>query len=150
MRSSIHLRSLLFLALATTLAFTACKKDDDPAPAPTPTPTPAPTDPRAAYTGTWLVTDSLWLAGMLYNPPFTTYVLSITTGGTASDTLYFNNLWNDGAAYYALLAGSFFSFPSQNVSGPYDMSGSGTFNGTQLFYQTTGDVYLHRGHGTKQ
>lgn len=147
MRSSTRLRSLLFLALSSTLALGACKKDDDPVTTPTPTP---PSDPRAAYTGTWLVTDSLWLAGMLYNPPFVTYALSITTGGTASDTLYFNNLWNDGAAYHALLAGDSFSLPSQNVSGPYDMTGSGTFNGTQLFYQTTGDVYLHRGHGTKQ
>ncbi len=133
------------------LALASCKKDDD-TPA-TPTPTPTPTDPRAAYTGTWLVTDSLWLAGTPYDPPFTTYVLNITTGGTATDTLYFNNLWNDGTAYYALLAGTFFSFPTQNVNGPYNMTGNGTFNGTfngtTLFYQTTGDVYLHRGRGSR-
>jgi hypothetical protein len=139
----------LLIAICATLAFaTACKKDE-PESTPPPTPSP-PADPRAAYTGNWLVRDSLWLGGMPYNPPFVDYVLNISTGGTVSDTLYFNNLWNDGAAYYALLAGVFFSFPSQNVSGPYDMSGNGSFTGTQLFYQTTGDVYLHRGHGEKQ
>lgn len=139
----------LLFALCATLAFaTACKKEE-PEPTPPSTPNP-PADPRAAYTGNWLVRDSLWLGGAPYTPPFVDYVLQISTGGTVSDTLYFNNLWNDGTAYYALLAGSFFSFPSQNVSGPYNMSGSGNFNGTQLFYQTTGDVYLHRGHGQKQ
>jgi len=87
---------------------------------------------------------------MLYNPPFVTYVLSITTGGTAADTLYFNNLWNDGDNYYALYTNNFFSFPSQQVSGPYYLTGSGTFNGTALTYQTMGDIFLHKGHGMKQ
>lgn len=142
--------SLLFIALGLAIAFTACKKDDDEPSTPSGGQPSTPTDTRAAFTGTWLVTDSLWLAGMPYDPPFTTYVLSITTGGTVSDTLYFNNLWNDGANYYALLAGNFFSFPSQHVSGPYNMSGNGTFNGTHLFYQTSGDVYVHHGYGEKQ
>ncbi len=139
---------LLLAFCATLLLSTSCKKEEDPPPPPPATP--QPTDPRAAYTGTWWVRDSLWLSGTPYTPPFEEYVLNISTGGTVSDTLYFTNLWNDGAPYYALLAGTFFSFPSQNVSGPYDMSGSGSFSGTQLFYQTTGDVYLHRGHGEKQ
>jgi hypothetical protein len=142
-------RAMLYAALGLALAFTACKKDDEPS-SPSGGQTPTPTDPRAACTGTWLVTDSLWLMGTPYNPPFETYVLSISTGGTTSDTLWFNNLWNDGAGYYAILANGFFSFPSQNVSGPYNMSGSGNFNGTDLTYQTSGDVYVHKGYGEKQ
>ncbi|MBL0129217.1 MAG: hypothetical protein IPP83_17620 [Flavobacteriales bacterium] len=141
------LRASLFL-LSAMLLITACKKDDDDDPAPSPTP--APTDARDVHVGTYVVTDSLWLAGVPYTPPFVNYVLSINKGGTVSDTLYFNNLWNDGASYYALLAGSFFSFPSQNVSGPYNMTGSGTFTGALLYYQTSGDVFVHHGYGTKQ
>ncbi|HMN05648.1 MAG TPA: hypothetical protein PKD45_07970 [Flavobacteriales bacterium] len=143
-------RTMLFAALGLAIAFTACKKDDDEPSSPSGGQTTPPTDPRTAYTGTWLVTDSLWLDGMPYDPPFETYVLSITTGGTVSDTLWFNNLWNDGTGYYAILANNFFAFPSQNVSGPYNVSGNGTFSGTHLFYQTSGDVYVHHGYGEKQ
>lgn len=145
-------RTLLLAALGLAVAFTACKKDDDnssPSSSGGQT-TPPTTDPRSAFTGTWLVTDSLWLAGQLYTNQPVTYVLSITTGGTASDTLWFNNLWNDGANYYAILANNFFSFPSQQVSGPYYLSGNGTFNGTHLFYQTSGDEFVHHGYGEKQ
>ncbi|HMN06825.1 MAG TPA: hypothetical protein PKD45_13980 [Flavobacteriales bacterium] len=142
-------RTLLFAALGLAVAFTACKKDDDNA-TPSGSQSAPSNDPRTAFTGSWLVSDSLWLAGQLYTNQPETYVLSITTGGTASDTLWFNNLWNDGANYYALLSNNFFSFPSQQVSGPYHMSGNGTFSGTHLFYQTSGDVYVHHGYGEKQ
>lgn len=141
-------KTLISLALFAALLTTSCKKDDDTTPASTTPPTN--TDPRTAHVGTYLTTDSLWLDGQLYNPPFVTYVLSITTGGTSSDTLYFNNLFNDGANYYALYTNNFFSFPSQNVSGPYNLTGSGTFDGTTVHYQTSGDVYVHHGHGEKQ
>ncbi len=145
-----HLNLTLLATLVAILAFTACKKDDDEPSTPSGGQTTTPTDPRAAFTGTWLVSDSLWLDGQLYINQPETYVLSISTGGTVSDTLYFNNLWNDGTGYYAILSNNFFSFPSQNVSGPYNMSGNGTFSGTHLVYQTSGDVYVHHGYGEKQ
>ena len=84
--STFHLPITLFDAMAAALAFTACKKDDDEPSTPSGGQTTTPTDPRAAYTGTYLVTDSLWLNGQPYNPPFETYVLSISTGGTSADT----------------------------------------------------------------
>jgi hypothetical protein len=145
MRFVYRLRSHLpALAAVVVLSLSGCGKEDD---TPAPQPTPAP-DARAAFLGNWNVTDSLWIDGSLAE--VRSYVLPITTGGTVSDTLIFNNLWNDGAAYRALLSGDAFSFPSQQVSGPYYMSGNGTRNGDQLFYQTTGDLFLHRGHGLKQ
>lgn len=139
-------KSLVFFALFAALLATSCKKDDDSTPASTSTPTN--TDPRAVHVGTYLVTDSLWIGNQSTSP--VTYVLSITTGGTASDTLHFNNLFNDGASYYALYTNNFFSFPSQNVSGPYNLTGSGTFAGTAVHYQTSGDAFVHHGHGEKQ
>ncbi len=143
-------RTLLFAALGLAITFTACKKDDDEPSSPSGSQGTTPTDPRAAYTGNWLVTDSLWLMGTPCNPPFETYVISITTGDTVSNTLWFNNLWNDGTGYYAIFSNNSFSYPSQNVSGPYNMSGSGAFSGTHLFYQTSGDVCVHHGYGEKQ
>lgn len=131
-------------ALVVAVLIAACNKEEAAAePAPTSTP-----DPRSPFLGNWNVTDSLWIDGALAE--VRTYVLPITTGGTAADTLFFNNLWNDGAPYRALMSGDAFSFPSQQVSGPYYMSGNGIRNGTQLFYQTAGDLFVHRGHGLKQ
>ena len=93
MRCEEHFLShLTIIAAFVALLFSGCAKEDDtPAPAPTPAP-----DARAAFLGNWNVTDSLWIDGSLAE--VRSYVLQITTGGTASDTLLFNNLWNDGAA----------------------------------------------------
>lgn len=79
-----------------------------------------------------------------------TYTLQVTTGGTSADTIYLNNLWNDGSNYFALMAGSNFSIPSQQVSGPYYASGSGNFTSNIITYQTSGDVYINEGVGPKQ
>lgn len=130
--------------MLAVVLFAGCSKEEA---ATAPTPSPAP-DARTPFLGNWNVTDSLWIDGSLAE--VRTYVLPITTGGTAADTLLFNNLWNDGAAYRALMSGDSFAFPSQQVSGPYFMSGNGVRNGTQLFYQTSGDLFVHRGHGLKQ
>ena len=61
-------------------------------------------DPRDPYLGSYWVTDSMWLSGSFYS--LDTYALSITTEGTAQDTIYLNNLWNDGSNYIAIMAGS--------------------------------------------
>jgi hypothetical protein len=117
------------------------KKDDGSCILPEP-------DPRDAYVGSYLVTDSLFLFGAFSQE--ITYVLQVTTGGTASDTIYLNNLWNDGSNYLALMAGNNFSMPTQQVSGPYYASGSGNFTNNIITYQTSGDVYINKGRGPKQ
>lgn len=106
------------------------------------------TDPRDPYLGTYLVTDSLYIFDSFTEE--VVYVLQVTTGGTSQDTLYFNNLWNDGESFLALIAGSNFSIPSQQVSGPYYASGSGNFTDDVITYQTSGDAYINTGVGPKQ
>ncbi|MFT6982524.1 MAG: hypothetical protein ACJAUD_001291 [Crocinitomicaceae bacterium] len=152
------MKNLLFLGLlAATAAFTSCKKegctdqaasnfsseadiDDGSCTYPAP-------DPRDAYVGSYWVTDSLWLAGSFNEVQI--YALSVTTGGTVSDTIYLNNLWNDGSNYIAVMAGGNFSIPSQQVSGPYYASGNGNFQNDTITYQTSGDVYVNKGSGPK-
>ncbi len=104
-------------------------------------------DARDPYLGNYWVTDSLFLFGDFNS--IETYTLSVTTGGTISDTIYLNNLWNDGANYFAVMAGANFSIPSQVVSGPYSASGNGNFAGNVITYQTSGDVYINKGRGSK-
>ena len=108
---------------------------------------PAP-DPRDPYLGNYWVTDSLWLLGSFDHAD--TYALTVTTGGTVSDTIYLNNLWNDGNDYFAVMSGSNFSIPSQQVSGPYWASGSGDFTNDVITYSTSGDAYVNEGTGPKQ
>ena len=105
-------------------------------------------DPRDPYLGNYLVTDSLHLFGSFSET--VTYTLQITTGGTSADTIYLNNLWNDGSSYFAVITGSNFSIPSQLVSGPYYATGSGNFTNDVITYETSGDVYLNKGSGPKQ
>lgn len=105
-------------------------------------------DPRDPYLGNYLVTDTLFMFGSFSEA--NTYTLQVTTGGTSGDTIYLNNLWNDGSNYFAILAGSNFSIPSQQVSGPYYASGSGNFTGNIITYETSGDVYINEGSGPKQ
>lgn len=132
----------MIFSLSALCFLAACGEDDNPKPGP------GNNDPRSAYTGSYTVTDTLWIAGSATAPE--NFVLSITTGNTASDTLYFNNMWNQGYSVYALLSGNFFSFPSQQIDGPYYMTGSGNFNGSALYYSTSGDSYVNHGYGTKQ
>ena len=105
-------------------------------------------DPRDQFTGNYWVTDSLWIFSSFDHVD--NYSLLISTGGTVSDTLYLNNLWGDGANYLAILSGSNFSIPSQQVSGPYWASGSGNFSNGIISYETSGDAYINRGSGPKQ
>lgn len=105
-------------------------------------------DPREPYLGNYLVLDSMWLGGSFYQEEM--YTLQVKTGSTKSDTIYLNNLWNNGAGYIAIMTGSNFSIPSQQVSGPYYVSGSGNFNNNVITYQTSGDVYVNIGTGPKQ
>jgi hypothetical protein len=119
------------------------KKDDGSCILPEPEP-----DPRDPYLGNYLVTDTLYLFDSFSEA--VTYTLQVTTGETSSDTIYLNNLWNDGSNYYALMAGSNFSIPSQQVSGPYYASGSGNFTGDVITYETSGDAYINEGTGPKE
>lgn len=105
-------------------------------------------DPRDSYLGNYLVIDTLYLFGSFSET--VTYTLQVTTGGTSEDTVYLNNLWNDGSNYFALMAGDNFSIPSQQVSGPYYASGSGNFTSNVITYETSGDAYLNTGTGPKQ
>lgn len=107
-----------------------------------------PPDPRAQYLDSYQVVDSLYMFGNFSERQV--YTLLVTTGGTASDTIYLNNLWNGGSNFMALMAGSSFSIPSQQVSGPYYATGNGNFSGNTITYQTSGDVYVNEGEGTKQ
>lgn len=119
------------------------KKDDGSCIFPEPEP-----DPRDPYLGNYWVTDTLYMFGSFSEA--VTYALQVTTGGTSEDTIYLNNLWNDGSNYIAIMAGSNFSIPSQQVSGPYYASGSGNFTSNVITYETSGDVYVHEGTGPKQ
>ena len=101
----------------------------------------------AEYIGNYVVSDSLFMFGTFDH--ITNYTLNVSTGGPGSDTLYFSNFWGDGATYYALISGTSFNIPSQQVSGPYYATGSGNFNGNNITYQTSGDVYINRGTGAK-
>ena len=59
-------------------------------------------------------------------------------------------MWGDTKAYYAILNDSSFNIPSQQVSGPYHTEGTGNISNGTITYETSGDVYLHKGYGTKQ
>lgn len=117
------------------------KKDDGSCILPEP-------DSRDPYVGNYLVVDTLYTFGSFYET--VTYTLQVTTGGTSADTIYLNNLWNDGSNYFALMTGNNFSIPSQQVSGPYYASGSGNFTSDVITYETSGDVYLNEGSGPKE
>jgi hypothetical protein len=105
------------------------------------------TDPRDAYIGNYLVTDSLFMFGDFSERKI--YTLQVTTGGTKKDTIYLNNLSNSGKNFIAIMVGSSFSIPSQQVSEPYYLDGNGNFNGNSVSYQTSGDVYMNKGEGTR-
>ena len=122
---------------------TDAEKDDGSCIFPEPEP-----DVRDAYIGSYLVADSLFQFGSFTE--VNTYILQVSKGGTVSDTIYLNNLWNDGKNFIAVIAGDNFSIPSQQVSGPYYASGNGNFSNNIIAYQTSGDVYENRGVGPKQ
>lgn len=104
-------------------------------------------DPRDPYFGTYLVIDSLFLDGGFYEA--VTYSLYVTPKESTGDTIYFENMWNDGSDYFGILTDINFSIPSQQVSGPYYTEGNGGFINGRITYETSGDVYLHKGIGDK-
>ncbi len=129
---------LFIIALAIVL-ISSCKKDeaDD-----------YDKDPRDEIIGNYLTTDSLFMFGSFDSKE--TYVLIISKDDSDKDKINLINLWNDGGSYYAIGSGNFFSIPSQNVSGPYNMSGNISFDGNKISYETSGDIYINKGNGTKQ
>lgn len=152
------MKKIALFSLACTLIFLSCKKEgctdsqatnydpdakDDNGSCVYPEP-----DPREPYLGNYWVTDTTLLFGSFSSENI--YTLQVTTGGTAQDTVYLNNLWNSGGNYFAILSGSNFSIPSQQVSGPYWASGNGNFTNNVITYQTSGDEYINNGTGPKQ
>jgi len=111
-------------------------------------PTPPVLDPREEFTGSYLVKDSAFINGSFSEVQ--NYTLLVSYENTVSDTLFFKNLWNDGASYIMILSGNSFTMPSQQVSGPYYASGSGTIQNENIEYTTSGDAYLNIGEGQKQ
>ncbi len=105
-------------------------------------------DVRDPYIGSYLVTDSLFMFGDIYSIKEYTLILSLEN--TISDTVFLQNLWGDGNPYYAYLNDSSFNIPSQQVSGPYYTEGNGNISNGTITYETSGDVYLHKGYGIKQ
>ena len=105
-------------------------------------------DPRDQYLGNYLVTDSTFMMGDFYEVK--TYTLQVTTGSSNGDTIFLNNLWGRGRAFVAIMSGSNFSIPSQQVDGPYYADGNGKFEGNTIVFTTSGDVYMNKGAGTKQ
>ena len=123
----------------------AAEKDDGSCVFPQEEPDP---DPRTEFVGDYLVEDSLFLFGTF--DEVKTYTLNVSIGTTLGDTLIFKNLWGNGSEYFMILTGTSFSMPSQQVSGPYYASGSGTFNNAEIDYETSGDIYINKGQGDKQ
>ena len=105
-------------------------------------------DVREPYVGSYIVTDSLFMFDEIYSVK--EYTLLISLESTVSDTIYLKNLWGDSESYHAYLNDSSFNIPSQQVSGPYYTEGNGDISNGIITYETTGDVYLHKGYGTKQ
>lgn len=105
-------------------------------------------DIRDPYIGDYIVRDSLFMMGDFSEVKV--YTLSIDYGTTISDTIFLRNFWGNGEDYFAILTDSSFSFPSQQVSGPYYAEGNGDFSNGTIIYETSGDVYINRGEGSKE
>ncbi|MCF8299155.1 MAG: hypothetical protein K9J13_16525 [Saprospiraceae bacterium] len=132
---------ILCILIFGVVLISSCKKDkadDDP----------IVTDPRDEILGNYQTTDSMFMHSNFYSVK--TYILLISKDDSDKDKIKLVNLWNDGGTYYAIGSGNFYSIPSQNVSGPYNMSGSISFDGNKVSYETSGDVYINKGNGTKQ
>lgn len=112
-----------------------------------PEPIVEPPDHRDPYFGTYLVIDSLFLDGSFYEA--VTYSLYLAPKESTGDTIYFENLWNDGSDYFGIITDSSFSIPSQQVGGLYNTLGNGNFINGRITYETSGDVYFHKGIGDK-
>ncbi|PLX08746.1 MAG: hypothetical protein C0596_05435 [Marinilabiliales bacterium] len=108
--------------------------------------TPQP-DIRDPYVGDYQIRDSLFMMGDFSEAK--NYTLTIDYGNTVSDTIFLRNFWGDGDDYFAILTDSSFTFPSQQVSGPYYAEGSGEISNGVISYETSGDVYINRGVGNK-
>ncbi len=110
---------------------------------------PDPYDARDKYAGSYNVIDSTFLGGPFYEVK--SYALSITLDPIYSDRLFFDNLFDGTDPYYFTIDTNDGSFilPSQQVSGPYYIEGTGTFTGNNLSMETSGDVYVNLIEGSK-
>mgnify|MGYP000903916542 CR=1 FL=1 len=111
------------------------KKDDGSCKVPT-------TDSRDQIVGNYLITDSLFVGGSFSEEKV--YVLQVTKGDTKKDTIYLNNLWNEGGSVMAINAGSNFSIP--NTGG---LSGLGKVSGNTLNLKRKQGSSEFVGKGTK-
>lgn len=133
----------VLIAVASLLVVACNKITDQPLP-----PNTGP-DARSAYTGTYVVRDSIWTNGQLSSDPYYYYVLSVTTRNTRADTLFFNHLSNDTLDYYGILSGNTFILPLQSAFLGYTMSGSGSFTDSTVSYISSVGIRENHGHGTR-
>ncbi len=101
------------------------------------------TDSRDLLVGNYLVTDSVFVAGVFSEEKI--YVLQITKGNTKKDTVYVNNFWNEGGSLEGITAGINFSIPSQG-----GVSGLGKVSGGALTFDISAGGADHKGSGTRQ
>ena len=107
---------------------------------------------RDSFLGYYQVMDSMYVAGNFSEGK--TYELHVTTGGTTLDTIFLNNLYGSGQSYMAIITGSGFSIPSQQVDATHTLSGNGDYSSGKIILSTysadtiNGDI-RHRIEGSK-
>ncbi len=132
--------------LICLLSVSACKKDDQPA---SPSGSATPTDPRTAYVGNYIMTDSIFFGTTSSTfQGVETYVLQIRIDGSTGDTLFFHNLNNNNVTYFGLRASNFVSFPEQTSPDP--LSGTAMFDLPSLSYAIDKGPFEYIGTGMRQ
>jgi hypothetical protein len=93
---------------------------------------------RDMFLGSCNVIDSSYIADNFSERK--AYTVEIITGGTISDTIFLNNLFDSGESYMAILKSSLtFTIPSQQVGGTHYVTGSGEYSSGKITIQTHRD-----------
>lgn len=137
----------LTLILVAILAM-GCEKDDCTCPENTPNPPTENPDPREAYVGNYIVTDSVFAFGNFSNT--SQFIMSVHYGTTSEDTLFFSNYGNTSGELYALEVNGFVSIPNQAGWSGMGVSGSGSIDSLQFQLNYNEDITSHRSYGEKQ
>lgn len=105
-------------------------------------------DPREQYVGTYQMIDSIFVNGEFSLRKF--YNMSVTTKGHKGDSLFFINIWNNGADMYGKLAdGSFTITEQQGIIG-FHVSINGSFSSIDVKFTTYLSNTIIRGSGLKE
>ncbi len=137
----------LTLILLAILA-TSCEKDDCTCPDTTPDPPVEDPDARDAYVGDYIVTDSVYAFGNFSN--ISQYIMSVHSGSTSEDTLFFSNYGNTSGELYALEVNGFVSVPNQAGWSGMGVIGSGSIDSLQFYLNYDEDIFNHQAYGEKQ